>query len=51
MTDLPPQASGTCRQLLRLRAVTAGVWGLSGPIGARLLPPARNATDPKGLLP
>jgi sulfonate transport system substrate-binding protein len=32
MTDLHPTASGTRRQLLRLLAVTAGIWSLSGPI-------------------
>jgi sulfonate transport system substrate-binding protein len=34
MVHSPTSAPGTRRQLLRLLAVTAGVWGLSGPIAS-----------------
>ena len=35
MTHLQATLKGTRRELLRLLSVTAGVWGLSGPITAR----------------
>jgi sulfonate transport system substrate-binding protein len=34
MVNSPTPATGTRRQLLRLLAVTAGIWGLSGPIAS-----------------